>query len=112
MGKGAGQHFVDDLLARSAKLESFVREAMVDCSAGTGDSLDQAPFDHPHCQRPEGLIGLEGQLGEIVQRCLGILVEMSQRVPLHQTHREGDESGGDGTVVSHLQPLYGEADLL
>ena len=51
---------------------------------GPGHPLDQPSLDQPAGERPERLVALEGQLGQVVQRRVRLPAEMAQRVPLDQ----------------------------
>jgi len=79
---------------------------------GPGDAFDQAPVDQATGQCPEGLVGLEGQLGQVVKGGVRVLVQVAQGVPLD----DGDPQLGQGlvgsSVVAHLKALDGVPDLL
>lgn len=50
------------------KINSLGRQPMADGPARTRNPFDQPPGDHAGRERAEGLVGLEREHGEVVQR--------------------------------------------
>ena len=76
-----------------------------------GDAFDQAPVDHPSGQATEGLVRLKCQLGQVVKGGVWVVVQVAQGVPLHEAGAQGRQFGIDGPMVTHLQPLDGQANV-
>ena len=76
------EDLVHDRAAGGADLVALGREAMLHRAPRPRDAFDQAPVDHASSQRPEGLVGLEGQLGQLVKGGVRFLVQVAQGVPL------------------------------
>jgi hypothetical protein len=99
---------IDDLVAGVAQSAAFVGESVSHGTTGAGDPLDESVVDHARGERAEGLIALECQLGQVVQRGAGILVEMPQRIPLHKADRKRCQGGVNRAVVTHLKPFHAQ----
>ena len=71
---------IDDLLTGVSQRLALVGESMAHRPPRPWDPLDETTLDHPAGQRAEGLVGLEGQLREVVQGRVGLLCEVPQVV--------------------------------
>lgn len=69
-------------------------------------AFDKSTFNHSAGESAEGLVALIGQLREEMKRCLRILVDMAQGVPLHNRETQWGESFIKCSVMAHLQPFY------
>src|SRR3989442_970691 len=81
-----GQDSFDDLRPSSMDLLAVRGEAVPDRAPRAGDALDEVTLDHARRERAHRLVGLEGQLGEGVQRGVRLLSEVPQHVPLHERY--------------------------
>jgi hypothetical protein len=71
-----GENLTDDPVAGLPKFFPLGGETVSNRAPWPRDSFYEAPFGHACRERPEGLIGLECQLGQVVQARLGVLVEV------------------------------------
>ena len=62
------------------------------------DAPDQSAGLHPGREGAEGLVGLEGEHRQVVQRGARMGVQMPQRVPLHERHAERAQQIGRAHV--------------
>ncbi len=83
-----------------------------DRSAGAGGAADESAGLHAGGEGAEGLIGLERQDGEVVQRRTGVRVKVAQGVPLHDRDVQGPQRLVTGAVVLDLQALHRLPELL
>ena len=72
--------------------------------------LDQPALGHPGGQRAEGLVGLEGQHREVVQRGVRLAVQVAQGVPLHEGEPERRQGAVQRAVMTILQALDSQGD--
>jgi hypothetical protein len=88
---------------------AFRREVMQDRAPLAGHAVDQAAFDHAVGERAEGLVGLEGQAGQLVRRRVRVARDRAQRVALRQRRADLDQSGVQRAVVAVLDALDRES---
>jgi len=91
-----------------AELLALRGEAMPDGASRPRDALDEAALDHPTGERAERLVALKRQESQVVEGRPRVVVEMPERIPLHEAHPEWGQPGVERAVVTHLQALDGE----
>jgi allantoicase len=110
---GFGQDLVDDAAARTAGVVACRGDGVPYGPPGAGHALEQALVDHPAGQRAHRLVGLEGELRELVQRRIRPLMQVPEHVPLGERQPDlGQQPPVRLAVVPPLQPLHGETDVL
>jgi len=107
-----GQDTVNDQRARAAHFPAPCGEPVADGAAWSGQALDEPALDHPGRERAHRLVGLEGQLGESMQGRIRLPPEVAQHIPLHERDAKLGQTLVRGAVVTPLQPLDGQADVL
>ena len=105
-----GQHAVDDPLSGAPQRAPTLGERVAHGAARARQTLDEAAVDHARGERAKALVTLEREHGQVVQRRLRVLVEVAQRVPLHERDVQLGQGGVGGAVVAHLQPLHRQPD--
>src|ERR1700722_17903295 len=111
-GERASDHPGNDLASCHTQLSAFVGQTVVHRPSGSWYPLDQSALDQAAGECAEGLIRLERELREVVQRGVRVLIEMAQRIPLHERDIQRREFRVERAMMPHLEPLDRKADLL
>lgn len=104
-----GKYAAEDDLRLNTHLFASESQPMTHGTTRAGSTFDESALDHPCRQRSERLVCLEGELRQVVQRRIRVLMQVPQRVPLHKGDAERRESLVGCAVVPHLESLDRES---
>lgn len=105
--KRLGENAVEDGRAGLVDLLPARGEPVVHGPARTRDALDEAALDHPRGEGAHRLVGLEGELGQGMQRRVRLLAEVAQYIPLHERDAELGQALVRSPMMAPLQTLNG-----
>ena len=95
-----------------AQTLTLIGETMPNGTAGPGNTLDEAEIDHARGHRAHGLVRLERQLSQQVQRRFRMIMQVPQHIPLRQRQPQLQQPPVRLPMMTPLQTLHSLPNLL